>query len=373
MDLKGWLPLGPTLQALPRALRAVVGMVLTLLITGLPLGGPAWAALPPGNAVTDPAAILRDALPIQQGDLQELQHRLESTSDDLRAKRWTALAGTVRRSQTLLNTRSAAIRSSLPAAQATQGGQLLDQLEGQLQTLAASSEAADRDTFLADRRAALTTIGQLEALLVGEFPFAIPSEFDALPRLLGRATVAIDTTQGPLTAVVDGYNAPLTAGAFVDLVQKGFYDGLPFTRAEDFYVLQTGDPKGADTGYIDPKTKAERHVPLEIRVPGEAAPFYNQTFEDLGLFKATPVLPFATLGTLGWAHSDEALDDGSSQFFFFLYEAELTPAGLNLVDGRYGAFGYVVDGFEVLEELGVNDGIVKARVIEGADNLKPHA
>jgi peptidylprolyl isomerase len=85
------------------------------------------------------------------------------------------------------------------------------------------------------------------------------------------------------------------------------------------------------------------------------------------------VLPFATLGTLGWAHSDHALNDGSSQFFFFLYEAELTPAGLNLVDGRYSAFGYVVDGFDVLEELGIEDGIVKATVIEGAENLQPHA
>ena len=373
MDLTGWLPLGSTLRALPGALRGALTMVLTLLITSLPLGDAAWAALPPGNAVTDPAAILRDALPIEPGDLQDLQHRLESTSDDLRAKRWSALAGTVRRSQTLLSTRSAAILASLPAADQGTGAQLLEQLDNQLQTLAASSEAANRDAFLEDRRAALTSVGQLEALLVGDFPFTIPAEFDNLPRLLGRATVAIETTQGPLTAVVDGYNAPLTAGAFVDLVQKGFYDGLPFTRAEDFYVLQTGDPKGSDTGYIDPKTKAERHVPLEIRVPGEAQPFYNQTFEDLGMFKATPVLPFATLGTLGWAHSDEALDDGSSQFFFFLYEAELTPAGLNLVDGRYGAFGYVVDGFDVLEELGVNDGIVKARVIEGADNLKPHA
>jgi len=373
MDLKGWLPLSSTLRALPWALRGALGMVLMLLVASLPLGAAAWAALPPGNAVTDPAAILRDALPIQQGDLQELQHRLESTSDDLRAKRWSALAGTVRRSQTLLNTRAAAIQASLPEGQQTQGGALLDQLNGQLQTLASSSEAADRDAFLADRRVALNTVGQLEALLVGDFPFTIPAEFDNLPRLLGRATVAIETTQGPLMAVVDGYNAPLTAGAFVDLVQKGFYDGLPFTRAEDFYVLQTGDPKGSETGYIDPKTKTERHVPLEIRVPGEDEPFYNQTFEDLGLFKATPVLPFATLGTLGWAHSDEALGDGSSQFFFFLYEAELTPAGLNLVDGRYGAFGYVVDGFEVLEELGVNDGIVKARVIDGADNLRPHA
>ena len=183
----------------------------------------------------------------------------------------------------------------------------------------------------------------------------------------------IRTSQGDLTAVIDGYSAPLTGGAFVDLVQRGFYDGLPFSRAEDFYVLQSGDPKGDAEGFIDPKTKQERHVPLEILVPGDASPIYNMTFEDLGLFKATPVLPFATLGTLGWAHSDKALDDGSSQFFFFLYEAELTPAGLNLVDGRNAAFGYVVEGSEVLKEMTMDDTIISAKVISGADNLKSHA
>jgi peptidylprolyl isomerase len=175
-----------------------------------------------------------------------------------------------------------------------------------------------------------------------------------------------------MTAVVDGYNAPLTAGAFIDLVQRGFYDGLPFNRAEDFYVLQTGDPEGPASGDVNPRTGQERHVPLEIRIPGRAEPAYNTTFEDLGLFKTTPVLPFATLGTMGWAHSDEALDDGSSQFFFFLYEAELTPAGLNLVDGRYAAFGYVVDGFDVLRELGVNDRIEGIKVVEGGENLQAH-
>jgi len=56
-----------------------------------------------------------------------------------------------------------------------------------------------------------------------------------------------------------------------------------------------------------------------------------------------------------------------------LYEPELTPAGLNLVDGRYAAFGYVIDGQDVLEELTVDDTILKARVIEGAGNLQPHA
>ena len=357
MDLKRWL----------LALLVVLGL-------SCPIGAlPANAALPPGNAVKDPTAILRNALPIDQPELQELQHRLESTSDELRAKRWSALTATVRRSQTLLSSKRETILKSLPSGDQAQGSALLDQLDTQLQEVAAATEVNDRDSFLDARRAALSSIGEVEALLVGDFPFAIPAEFADLPRLLGRATVEIETTQGTVIAVVDGYNAPITAGAFVDLVQKGFYDGLPFTRAEDFYVLQTGDPKGPETGYLDPTTKTERTVPLEIMVPGEAEPFYNATFEDLGLFTAQPVLPFATLGTLGWAHSDEALNDGSSQFFFFLYEAELTPAGLNLVDGRYGAFGYVVDGFDVLEELGIEDGIVKAKVIEGADNLKPHA
>ena len=39
---------------------------------------------------------------------------------------------------------------------------------------------------------------------------------------------------------------------------------------------------------------------------------------------------------------------------------------------RYAAFGYVVDGFDVLEELTADDGIVKAKVMEGASPLQPH-
>jgi peptidylprolyl isomerase len=348
--------------------------LMLALLASLMLGMPAAeAALPQGNAVKDPAAILRNALPIDTPQLQDLQHRLESTSDDLRAKRWSTLANTVHRSQSLLSSRRSEILSRFDSADQAQAEALLDRLSDQLQELAAATESRDRDPFLASRREALSTIGAAEALLVGDFPFAIPSAYDALPRLLGRATVTLRTTKGDLTAVADGYNAPLTAGAFIDLVQRGFYDGLPFTRAEDFYVLQTGDPKGEAQGYVDPRSGEERTVPLEIRISGDAEPTYGQTFEDLGRYKAEAVLPFATFGTLGWAHSDEALNDGSSQFFFFLYEPELTPAGLNLVDGRYAAFGYVVDGFDVLEELGVDDAIVKATVTEGGENLRPHA
>ena len=302
--IRALLAIEPWLRRLNSGIAAVTLASLVGLAALMAVPAGALAALPQGNAVTDPAAILRNALPVNTPDLQDLQHRLEATSDDLRAKRWTALTSSVRRSQSLLSTRRNAIVESFPANARAQAETLLQTLEQQLQTLAATAETQQRDPFLAARREALATIGSAEALLVGDFPFEIPAEYADLPRLLGRATVKLTTTKGDLITVVDGYNAPLTAGSFVDLVQKGFYDGLPFTRAEDFYVLQTGDPKGPEEGYIDPKTKAERTVPLEIKVPGEKAPFYNQTFEDLGLFKATPTLPFATLGTLGWAHSD---------------------------------------------------------------------
>ena len=90
-------------------------------------------------------------------------------------------------------------------------------------------------------------------------------------------------------------------------------------------------------------------------------------------YTETPTLPFATLGTLGWSHSSSEVDDGSSQFFFFLYEAELNPAGRNLIDGRNAAFGYVIEGFDVLEELTKDDTIISINVLEGIENLKLNA
>ena len=47
-----------------------------------------------------------------------------------------------------------------------------------------------------------------------------------IPRLEGKATVAIVVKGGTITAELDGTNAPITAGNFVDLVQRGVYNGL---------------------------------------------------------------------------------------------------------------------------------------------------
>ncbi len=336
--------------------------------------GQVLADLPTGNAVKDPNAILRNALPIKQVELQEIQHKLEDTSDLVRGGRWPALTKTVTKCQSLLKKYQGRIIQELPRDKQKIAEKTFLELKENFESLQDHAKSKDKYSFVATRKEALDKIGGLEEyFLPNQFPYSIPKEFDNLPRLLGRATVNIKTSEGEMKAVVDGFNAPLTAGAFIDLSSKNFYKDLPINRAEEFFVLQTGDPIGEAIGYIDPETNEERHVPLEIRIPDEEDTFYNETFEDLGFYTETPTLPFATLGTLGWSHSNEAVDDGSSQFFFFLYEAELNPAGRNLIDGRNAAFGYVVDGFDVLEKLTKDDTIISIDVLEGIENLKLNA
>jgi len=332
------------------------------------------ADLPTGNAVKDPNAILRNALPIKQVELQEIQHKLEETSDLVRGGRWPALTKTVTKCQSLLKKYQNKIIKELPKDKKYIAEKTFLELKENFDSLQDYAKSKDKYSFVATRKDALDKIGGLEEyFLPNKFPYDIPEEFDDLPRLLGRAEVNIKTSKGNMKAIVDGFNAPLTAGAFIDLSLKNFYKDLPINRAEEFFVLQTGDPIGEAIGYIDPETSEERHVPLEIRIPGEKETFYNETFEDLGFYTETPTLPFATLGTLGWSHSNTAVDDGSSQFFFFLYEAELNPAGRNLIDGRNAAFGYVIDGFDVLEELTKDDTIISIDVLDGIENLKLNA
>ncbi len=332
------------------------------------------ADLPTGNAVKDPNAILRNALPIKQVELQEIQHKLEETSDLVRGGRWPALTKTVTKCQSLLKKYQSRIFQELTKDQQKTAEKTFFELKENFNSLQDDAKSKDKYSFVATRKEALDKIGRLEEyFLPNQFPYSIPEEFDNLPRLLGRAKVNIKTSKGEMIAIIDGFNAPLTAGAFIDLSSKNFYKDLPINRAEEFFVMQTGDPIGEAIGYVDPETNEERHVPLEIRIPGEQDTFYNQTFEDLGLYTETPTLPFATLGTLGWSHSNRAVDDGSSQFFFFLYEAELNPAGRNLIDGRNSAFGYVVDGFDVLDQLTKDDTIITIDVLEGIENLKLNA
>ncbi|MBD1852423.1 peptidylprolyl isomerase [Leptolyngbya sp. FACHB-711] len=327
-------------------------------------------ALPPGNAITDGKALLRYALPIDNKPVRDLQVSLESMSEALRGRRKvSAINRNLDTADRILNIKRDPLLASVPDEHKAEAEAAIDRLKAGVADIRSAVEKQDKEAIWTKRGQLLDQVGQLEELMVAQFPYEVPEEYSNLPQLKGRATVEVQTTKGDMTLVVDGYNAPITAGNFVDLVQRGFYNGLEFVRAEDFYVAQIGDPPGKEEGFVDPKTGKYRAVPLEIMVQGDKEPTYGVTLEEAGRYLDQPVLPFSAYGTLGMARPGEDNNGGSSQFFFFLFEPELTPAGLNLLDGRYAVFGYVTENKEVLDKIRAGDKIVSARVVKGAENL----
>lgn len=194
-----------------------------------------------------------------------------------------------------------------------------------------------------------------------------------LPQLNGKATVVMTVNGSPITIEVDGINAPITAGNFVDLVNKGVYDGVAFhrvVREPDPFVVQGGDPQSKDPkfpsarlgtgGFIDPATSKERMIPLEIKPKGAEKPIYSQTLESARI-TAEPVLSHRR-GAVAMARS-QFPDSASSQFYFSLAE-------LPFLDGSYAVFGNVTDGMNVVDQIKQGDRIDSAKVTQGLENLK---
>jgi peptidylprolyl isomerase len=365
-----WQRLGLiSIRACVRQVGLALGCVGLLWAAGFSGALPAQA-LPQGNAIKDPQALLRNALPIENPTVRKLQTNLEDIASQLRAsRRWGVAASDVKTAARVIELDQAKILATVPEARQPQATALISQIQAELPGLQTAIEAKDKSQTLDQRAKLLSQVGELEALMVTDFPFEVPTEYSHLPQLKGRATVAMKTTKGDLTIVLDGFSAPVTAGNFVDLVKRGFYNGLPFTRAEESYVVQAGDPPGDAVGFIDPKTQKYRAIPLEILVQGDKAPIYGQTFEELGRYLDQPVLPFSSYGAVALARPNDDANGGSSQFFFFLFEPELTVAGANLLDGRYAIFGFVTEGQEILRQLKAGDKIESAQVVSGVENL----
>ena len=348
----------------------VTVLVVTTAIAFNPWGIPqAEAILAQGDAITDPEAILRYALPIEDENIRKIQADIEKISRNLRAKRWKPVEKEVRNAAFVLKLHQDDLVANLPSELQPRGKELVALMRDEVAKLEELVEERKKTEVYETRAKILEYITELEEGMVTGFPFEVPEEYSNLPQLLGRAKVKVETTQGDLVIVVDGYSAPVTGGNFVDLVDRQFYDGLPFTRAEDFYVIQTGDPSGEAQGFIDPETQEYRAIPLEILVKGESEPIYGFTTEDIGMYLAQPVLPFNAYGAVALARPSTDPNGGSSQFFFFKFDTEVTPPGYNLMDGRFAVFGYVTEGAQVLEKLTAEDTIISATVIEGEENL----
>lgn len=184
------------------------------------------------------------------------------------------------------------------------------------------------------------------------------------PPLPGSATVVMVIGGAPITIQIDGANAPITAGNFVDLVERRVYDNTVFHRVvltPQPFVVQGGDPQSADPnispslwgtgGFIDPATGQRRNIPLEIKAQGEATPRINQTFTS-----PPPVLP-NSLGSIAMARAT-ALDTASSQFYFNINN------NTNL-NGSYAVFGNVTGGFDRVLQVRQGDRLQVARVTDG--------
>jgi cyclophilin family peptidyl-prolyl cis-trans isomerase len=110
----------------------------------------------------------------------------------------------------------------------------------------------------------------------------------------------------------------MTCINFLNLAGQGFYDGLVFHRVVPDFVVQGGDPRGDGTGGPSYSIRDE----------------INQLRYDRG------VVGMALAGP----------DTGGSQFF-------LTLSPQPHLDGGYTAFGEVVSGGEVLDQIRLGDRI----------------
>ena len=127
-------------------------------------------------------------------------------------------------------------------------------------------------------------------------------------------TVTMETTLGEIRMEIFEDKAPKTAGNFLGLVKKGFYNGLTFHRVIPGFMIQGGCPKGDGTGGPGYEIPDEFHPSLRHSGPG--------------------ILSMANAGP----------NTGGSQFF-------ITLAATSWLDGKHAIFGKVTQGQAVLEKI----------------------
>lgn len=153
---------------------------------------------------------------------------------------------------------------------------------------------------------------------------------------MANRTVVLNTNKGEIKIEVFEDLAPITSHNFIDLVERGFYNGLTFHRYEPGFVIQGGDPSGNGTGdFQDPQTGRKRTIPLEV----------------------TPLLKHDAAGVVAMARSQDP-DSASCQFY-------ITLAPASFLDQNYAVFGRVTSGLENALQLRKGDKITTA-ALEGA-------
>src|SRR5687768_7689331 len=128
-------------------------------------------------------------------------------------------------------------------------------------------------------------------------------------------TATFDTTAGTFKVELFEDKAPVTTKNFIDLAEKGFYDGTIFHRVIANFMIQGGDPTGTGRGGPGYTIKDEFH-------------------KDLRHLEA---------GLLSMANAGP--NTGGSQFF-------VTLAATPWLDNKHAIFGAVKEGMDVVQKIG---------------------
>ena len=170
-----------------------------------------------------------------------------------------------------------------------------------------------------------------------------------------------ETNTATLRVVVDGYNAPITAGNFVENVRRGVYNGTGLKKSET--ALLAPPPPGK----VDPSAS----LPLEVKPLDDYEPRYRSPLNVMGA-EELPTLPLSVNGSLAMARGAEDGTSSASQFFIYQFDKRSAGlGGLAFEEGEFSVFGYVVQGEEegFLSQLGTGDTIVRAKVVSGGEKL----
>lgn len=189
-----------------------------------------------------------------------------------------------------------------------------------------------------------------------------------VPCLSGQAVVSLQTSKGEVQISLDGSQAPLTAGNFVDLVRRGVYNGTSFHRVVRDpvpFVVQGGDPASADPSvpvenhgmgdFIDPQTGEPRRIPLELKLLKPEEIRYGSQISSAMQIRELALTH--RRAAVAMARSNDP-NSASAQFYVAL---EALPE----LDGRYAVFGQVSQGMDVIDRIEQGDRILKATVLKG--------
>ena len=140
--------------------------------------------------------------------------------------------------------------------------------------------------------------------------------------------VKISTDKGEMIAELYDEATPITVKNFLDLINKGFYNGLNFHRVIPNFVIQGGCPEGTGRG------GPGYNIPCEVTAPNQ--------FHDKGV--------------LSMAHAGR--NTGGSQFFICH-----NRQGTQHLDGNHTCFGKIVEGVDVIDQIAPGDKINSMEVM----------